>query len=106
MGDPGGNEPVPFSDATADALIAAFTNAASDVEGQSGSRSSLVATASREFRGLFSELFAANAVTAARGARDLVARLREVADFAGELRRPATSSRPRSTSRSPAAAAR
>nr|AGU11059.1 RHS Repeat [uncultured organism] len=89
MGDPGGNEPVPFSNATADALIAALRDAASDVEGQSGSRSSLVATATTEFRGLFSELFSANAVTAAQGARDLVARLREVADFAGELKQAA-----------------
>jgi RHS repeat-associated protein len=89
MADPGGNEPVPFDDGTADALVTAFNDAASDIEGQSGSRSSLVTTASQEFRGLFSELFTTNAATAATGASALATSFRAIADFAGELKEAA-----------------
>ncbi|MDY0945537.1 DUF6531 domain-containing protein [Frigoribacterium sp. CFBP9039] len=90
MGDPkGGNEPVPFDNGTADALVTAFNNAADDIEGQSGSRSSLVTTASQEFRGLFSELFTTNAATAATGASTLATSFRAIADFAGELKEAA-----------------
>jgi len=89
MADPDGNEPVPFDDATADALTEAFDAAADDLDAQTASRASLVTTASTDFRGLFSELFASNADTARQGASNLAECLRTVASFAGDLKQAA-----------------
>ncbi|WZH36376.1 MAG: DUF6531 domain-containing protein [Microbacterium enclense] len=69
----------------ADAVAAAANAAASAVEGQAGSRASYVATAEQDFQGYFSELFAANATTAAGDARELATRLRDVSSFIGRL---------------------
>ncbi|QNE43542.1 type IV secretion protein Rhs [Frigoribacterium sp. NBH87] len=85
MTDPYGNEPLKFSFWAADNLKSAFTNAASDVEGQTASRASAVETGKQEFRGLFADLFAENATTAARGAEGLVDKLREAADFVDQI---------------------
>ncbi|MFL4474281.1 DUF6531 domain-containing protein, partial [Paeniglutamicibacter sp. MACA_103] len=80
---------VVFDNGTADALISAFNLAASSIEGQSGSRSSLVATAGTEFQGHFSQLFADNARVASADATELAARLREAADGARSLKEEA-----------------
>lgn len=56
---------VPFDDGTADTLIAACRTAASAIDGQAGQRASWVTTAMTDFKGRFSELFKANAGTAA-----------------------------------------
>lgn len=61
-------EDVPFDHHVANALISAFDTAASRVEGQIGSRSSLVTSALVEFRKRFTELFESNAGVAARNA--------------------------------------
>lgn len=80
---------VVFDNGTADALISAFDLAASKIEGQSGSRSSLVATAGAEFQGHFSQLFADNARVASADATELAARLREAANGAKALKEEA-----------------
>ena len=80
---------VVFDNGTADALISAFNLAASNIEGQSGSRSSLVATAGAEFQGHFSKLFADNARVASADATELAARLREAATGAKSLKEEA-----------------
>ena len=53
-----------FSYAVAEAVKSVFESAASRVEGQSGSRSSYGGRGEEDFQGHFSEVFAANAVTA------------------------------------------
>ncbi|MFL4479905.1 DUF6531 domain-containing protein [Paeniglutamicibacter sp. ORCA_105] len=80
---------VVFDNGTADALISAFNLAASRIEGQSGSRSSLAATAGTEFQGHFSQLFADNARVASADATELAARLRETAAGAKSLKEEA-----------------
>jgi len=69
----------------AEAVASAANAAASAVEGQSGTRASYVTTAGQDFQGYFSELFAANAATAAGDARELASRLRDVSSFIGRL---------------------
>lgn len=69
----------------ADAVASAANAAASAVEGQAGTRASYVTTAGQDFQGYFSELFAANAATAAGDARELASRLRDVSSFIGRL---------------------
>lgn len=76
---------VDFDFGTADALSRAFKAAATKIEGQGGSRSSLVATAKADFQGHFSQLFSDNARVAAADRRELVSRLREAADGADQL---------------------
>jgi len=85
MSDIGGAEPLDFDYGTAESVATAFTNAASTVEGQTGSRASYVATALTDFRGRFSELFTTNASTASTDAGELATRLREVAGWADQL---------------------
>ncbi|WP_375430763.1 DUF6531 domain-containing protein [uncultured Friedmanniella sp.] len=68
-----------FDDGVADALIATCQDAATAIEGQSGSRLSWQITAQVDFAGYFSRLFAANATVAAGDAVELGHRLREVA---------------------------
>ncbi|RAX49118.1 type IV secretion protein Rhs [Arthrobacter sp. AQ5-05] len=81
---------VVFDNGTADALISAFNLAALSIEEQSGSRSSLVATAGTEFKGHFSQLFADNARVASADATELAARLREAATGAKSLKEEAS----------------
>ena len=82
-------EDVPFDDGAADALIAACRTAASTIDGQAGYRASLVSAAMTDFKGHFSELFQANAATAAGDALELANRLREVATGAERLKEEA-----------------
>nr|WP_254456358.1 DUF6531 domain-containing protein [Paeniglutamicibacter quisquiliarum] len=82
---------VEFDFGTANALIGAFRAAASKIEGQAGSRSSLVSAARTEFKGHFSQLFADNAGVASSDASELAARLREAADGAKQLKEQAHS---------------
>ena len=74
-----------FSYAVAEAVQSAFVSAASRVEGQAGSRASYVSTAKADFRGHFSELFAANAATAAGDAEALASAMRTVAGYVGQM---------------------
>ena len=83
------DEDVPFDAGAADALIAACTGAASEIEGQVGSRASYVSTAMKDFEGYFSGLFSDNAATAKGDAQELVARLHEVASGARRLKEEA-----------------
>ncbi|OII23818.1 DUF6531 domain-containing protein [Frigoribacterium sp. MCBA15_019] len=85
MTDLHGNEPLKFSFWAADNLKSAFTNAATDVEGQTASRAAAVTTGSQEFAGLFADLFKENADTAAVGASGLCQTLREAADFVDQI---------------------
>ncbi|WP_460822470.1 hypothetical protein, partial [Nocardioides ungokensis] len=80
MGDLGAiEEDVPFDNGVADRLIAVCDGAASTVSGQSGSRASWQATAAKDFKGHFADLFRDNQSTARADAAELAARLREVA---------------------------
>lgn len=74
-----------FSYAVAEAVQSVFESAASRVEGQAGSRASYVSTAKTDFQGHFSDLFAANAVTAAGDAEALASALRTVAGYVGQM---------------------
>ncbi|BCW57451.1 DUF6531 domain-containing protein [Arthrobacter sp. StoSoilB20] len=69
----------------AESLKGAFESAASRVDEHSGSRTPLVTGAGEDFRGHFSEVFAANAVTASRDAESLAAALRKVAEYVGTM---------------------
>ena len=89
MDVPAGSEPLEFNYFTADALGNTCRAAATTIVGQYGSRALNVSTAAQEFRGLFSELFDANATTARVGAQDLVAALRAIADAADTLKEAA-----------------
>jgi len=86
MVDLHGNEPVKFDNGTADALSTALNGAAESIEGQAGSRQSYVTTASQEFRGHFSELFAQNAGTAKSDAEDIATNLRTVAGWVDQMK--------------------
>lgn len=81
-----GNDPTGYSYSAADALKSASTTLASSIGGQSGSRSSSVTTASAEFRGYFSEVFADNADIGARSATKLVESLQSLSGFVQQLR--------------------
>ncbi|MFA0848587.1 DUF6531 domain-containing protein [Curtobacterium sp. WHRI 8282] len=91
MVDLHGNEPVKFDNGTADALSTALNDAAESIEGQAGSRQSYVTTASQEFRGHFSELFAQNAGTAKSDAEDIATNLRTVAGWVDQMKAAAKS---------------
>ena len=82
-------EDVPFDEGAANALISACRTAASAVDAQTGQRSSWVTTAMQDFKGHFSQLFSANAQTAAGDATELANRLREVATGAERLKEEA-----------------
>ncbi|TDW49267.1 RHS repeat-associated protein [Curtobacterium sp. PhB25] len=86
MADLHGNDPVKFDNGTADALSTALNGAAESIEGQAGSRQSYVTTASQEFRGHFSELFAQNASTAASDGSTIAANLRTVAGWVDKMK--------------------
>ena len=86
---------VPFDAATADTLIAGCRAAATAVEGQAGGRAAAVTTASTDFAGHFSQVFAVNARTAAADATELVLRLRQVADGAEVLKASAAAEQKR-----------
>ncbi|MEQ4521090.1 hypothetical protein ABLI39_17200, partial [Pseudarthrobacter sp. B907] len=74
-----------FSYAVADSVRAGFESAASRLEEHSGSRTSFVASAKEDFKGHFSEVFAANAATARGDAEALAAALRTVAGYVGQM---------------------
>lgn len=86
MTDLHGAEPLQFDNGTADALISELTSSAGAVEGQSGSRASYVHTASEEFAGHFSDLFAQNATTASGDASEIASQLRLVAGWVRQLK--------------------
>ncbi|WGM22007.1 DUF6531 domain-containing protein [Paenarthrobacter sp. OM7] len=69
----------------AESVKGAFESAASRVLEHSGSRTPLVTGAGEDFRGHFSEVFAANAATASRDAESLAAALRKVAEYVGTM---------------------
>ncbi|MDI2033286.1 DUF6531 domain-containing protein [Paenarthrobacter nitroguajacolicus] len=69
----------------AESVKGAFESAASRVLEHSGSRGPLVLGAGEEFRGHFSEVFAANADTASRDADSLASALRKVAEYVGSM---------------------
>ncbi|WP_416403329.1 DUF6531 domain-containing protein [Arthrobacter sp. LFS091] len=69
----------------AESVKGAFESAASRVLELSGSRAPLVSGAGEDFRGHFSEVFAANAATASRDAESLAAALRTVAGYVGTM---------------------
>ncbi|MET3902016.1 YD repeat-containing protein [Paenarthrobacter sp. 4246] len=69
----------------AESVKGAFESAASRVQEHSGSRTPLVTGAGEDFRGHFSEVFAANAVTASRDAESLASALRTVAGYVGTM---------------------
>lgn len=89
MGKIHGNDPTGYSYGDADALKSAATGLANAISGQSGSRASYVTTASREFRGYFSQVFADNADVASRGASELVGALQSLSGFVEQLREAA-----------------
>jgi len=90
VGDLGAiEEDVPFDNGVADRLIAVCDGAASTVSGQSGSRASWQATAAKDFKGHFADLFRDNQSTARADAAELAARLREVATGARRLKEEA-----------------
>lgn len=91
------DEDVPFNNTVADNLIEAFDGAASDIEGQTSSRSTHVKTAMGVFRGHFSELFSSNASVASADATELADRLREVATGARTLKEEARKEQQRRT---------
>ena len=74
-----------FSYTVADSVRAGFESAASRLEEHSGSRTSFVASAKEDFKGHFSEVFAANAATARSDAEALAAALRTVAGYVGQM---------------------
>ncbi|WOH20015.1 DUF6531 domain-containing protein [Paenarthrobacter sp. GOM3] len=69
----------------AESVKGAFESAASRVVEHSGSRGPLVTAAGEDFRGHFSEVFAANAATAASDASGLASALRTVAGYVGTM---------------------
>ncbi|MDR6985768.1 RHS repeat-associated protein [Paenarthrobacter nitroguajacolicus] len=69
----------------AESVKGAFESAASRVQEHSGSRGPLVTAAGEDFRGHFSEVFAANAATASRDAESLASALRTVAGYVGTM---------------------
>ena len=74
-----------FVYSVAEETKSAFENAASRLESQSGSRASFAAKGSEDFKGRFSEIFQANAATAAKDAEGLAAALRKVAEYVGQM---------------------
>ncbi len=78
-------EDVRFDHGAAEHLISLAGSTASTVEAQRGSRLAWASTAMQEFRGYFSTLFAGNAETADADAAQVVAGLRDVARFVGQL---------------------
>ena len=74
-----------FVYSVAEEMKQAFENAAARLEGQAGSRTSLVSTAVEDFKGAFAELFQENAATAAVDAANLATALRTVARYAGQM---------------------
>jgi len=89
MADLHGNEPVEFDDATAEALIQALNGAAESIDGQAGTRRSYVTTASQEFRGHFSDLFASNADAADGDGGTIAGNLRTVARWVQQMQEAA-----------------
>ena len=83
------NDNVRFSAGAADSLISLCTSAVSVIQGQSGSRAALVNSGLTDFRGHFSELFRSNGRVQAGDAELLIARLRQVADGARQLKHEA-----------------
>lgn len=85
----GGNEPTQYNYAAADTLKRNAETLASRLEGQNGSRSSLVSEALAEFRGYYSEVFESNADVASRSSEQLASSLRSMAGFVTELKEAA-----------------
>ncbi|PPH56567.1 DUF6531 domain-containing protein, partial [Rathayibacter toxicus] len=78
-------EDVSFDQATAEKLSAAFSSAASLVEGQAGSRDASVTAALVHFSGRFADVFRSNAQVASADATKVVESLRKVAEGADLL---------------------
>ena len=82
-------EDVRFDDGAADRLISVCDAAASLITGQAGSRASWQATAAKDFRGHFADLFRSNQATAHSDAVRLAEALRLVATGARRLKEEA-----------------
>ena len=80
---------VPFDDGVADRLITVCDGAASVITGQVGSRASWQATAAKDFKGHFADLFRTNQTTAHSDATELVSALRLVSTGARRLKEEA-----------------
>lgn len=89
------DQDVPFDHAAANALVTACNNAASAIEGQTGSRASWVTHGLEEFKGYYSQLFQQNGRTQASDATHLVTRLRQVATAVGDLKASASAEQKR-----------
>lgn len=74
-----------FDFAAAKKVVSAATNAANSLEGQSLSRAGAVGQGAADFSGYYSQLFAANARSAAYDQNTLVIRLREITVFMNTL---------------------
>lgn len=85
----GGNEPTRYNYAAADTLKSNAETLASQLDGQRGSRSSLVTQAMADFRGYYSEVFDNNADVASRSSQQLASSLRSMAGFVTELKEAA-----------------
>ena len=82
-------EDVPFDDGAADRLITVCDGAASVITGQIASRRSWQATAAKDFKGHFADLFRTNQTTAHSDATELAGALRLVATGARRLKEEA-----------------
>ena len=85
----GGNDPTGYNYAAADTLKQRAETLASELDGQSGSRSGLVNQAMEEFRGYYSEVFQSNADLASESRGELATSLRSLAGFVTELKEAA-----------------
>ena len=70
---------------TAGDVKRAFQNAASKLRGQADSRASYVTTAKKDFKGHYSEIFAANTATAVQDAKNLATALDTVAGYVQQM---------------------
>ena len=74
-----------FAYTTASELKRAFTSAASRLRDQAGSRAKYVSAAKQDFTGHYSEIFAANAATAAQDAANLATAMETVAGYVQQM---------------------
>ncbi|WP_316670633.1 hypothetical protein [uncultured Propionibacterium sp.] len=89
------DEPVPFDDATADALKAAATALSSTLTGQAASRSSWASTASAEFRGHYADVFDSNSKAACDDCSNIASALDALAADVQTMKDAAASERDR-----------
>ncbi|MBG6224932.1 RHS repeat-associated protein [Arthrobacter sp. CAN_A2] len=74
-----------FSYVVAGSVQRTFESAATRIENQSGTRASYVSAAREDFEGRFSDVFQANATTAATDAAAVASALRTVAGYVGKM---------------------